>query len=378
MRVSVLQENLAKGLNIVSRAVASRPSLAVLGNVLLSTEEPRLKLSATNLELGITTWIGAKIESEGAITVPARTLADLVNTLPPERVDMELDERTQTLNIRCGTTTANIKGIQASEFPAVPEAEADSGISVPAEAFREMIDQVVFVAAKEDNRPILTGILAKFENNVFTMAASDGYRLAVRTASLDGAGAKGMSLIIPARTLGELSRIISETDATVYISIPPGRSQVMFHLENVDIVSQLIDGKFPDYDQIIPKKHSTTIQVYTGEFLRACRRSEIFARDAANTTRIRITPGESNTVPGQMQIMAQSQEKGDNEGILDATVDGPGLEVSFNVRYLIDVLGVIMEDQIVLESNGSASPGVIKPMGRQDFTYVVMPMSVPR
>src|SRR5262245_4411970 len=245
MRVSVLQENLAKGLNIVSRAVASRPSLAVLGNVLLSTEEPRLKLSATNLELGITTWIGAKIESEGAITVPARTLADLVNTLPPERVDMELDERTQTLNIRCGTTTANIKGIQASEFPAVPEAEADSGVAVPADAFREMIDQVVFVAAKEDNRPILTGILAKFDNNVFTMAASDGYRLAVRTASLDAAGAKGMTLIIPARTLGELSRIISENDPSVYVSIPPGRSQVMFHLENVDVVSQLIDGKFP-------------------------------------------------------------------------------------------------------------------------------------
>ncbi len=378
MRVSVLQENLAKGLNIVSRAVASRPSLAVLGNVLLSTEEPRLKLSATNLELGITTWIGAKIESEGAITVPARTLADLVNTLPPERIDMELDERTQTLNIRCGTTTANIKGIQASEFPAVPEPEADSGVSVPADAFREMIDQVVFVAAREDNRPILTGILAKFDSNIFTMAASDGYRLAVRTANLEAPGAKGMSLIIPARTLGELSRIISENDTSVYISIPPGRSQVMFHLDNVDVVSQLIDGKFPDYDQIIPKKHSTTIQVYTGEFLRACRRSEIFARDAANTTRIRIAPGESNLVPGQMHIMAQSQEKGDNEGILDATVDGPGLEVSFNVRYLIDVLSVIMEDQIVLESNGSASPGVIKPMGREDFIYVVMPMSVPR
>jgi DNA polymerase III subunit beta len=378
MRVSVLQENLAKGLNIVSRAVGSRPSLAVLGNVLLSTEEPRLKLSATNLELGITTWIGAKIETEGAITVPARTFADLVNTLPPERVDMELDERTQTLNMRCGTTTANIKGIQASEFPAVPEAEADTGITIPADAFREMIEQVVFVAAKEDNRPILTGILAKFDGNTFTMAASDGYRLAVRTANLDAATAKAMSLIIPARTLAELSRIITEADTTVYISIPPGRSQAMFHLENVDIVSQLIDGKFPDYDQIIPKKHSTTIQVYTGEFLRACRRSEIFARDAANTTRIRVVPGESNLVPGQMHIMAQSQEKGDNEGILDATVDGPGLEVSFNVRYLIDVLGVITEDQIVLESNGTASPGVIKPMGREDFTYVVMPMSVPR
>jgi DNA polymerase-3 subunit beta len=378
MRVSVLQENLAKGLSIVTRAVGSRPSLPVLGNVLLASEESRLKLSATNLELGITTWIGAKVESDGAITIPARTFFDLVNTLAPERVDMELDARTHTLNMRCNATTANIKGIDASEFPVVPEAEADSGIAVPADTFRQMIDQVVFAAAKEDNRPILTGILAKFDGTTLTMAAADGYRLAVRTATLESPVSQPISLIIPARTLAELSRIITENDTTVYISIPPGRSQVMFHLESVDIVSQLIDGKFPDYEQIIPKQHNTTTQVYTSDFLFACKRSEIFARDAANTTRVRITPGESNTVPGQMHVMAQSQEKGDNEGVLDAAVDGPGLEISFNVRYLIDALSAIAEDQIVLETNGSSSPGVVKPAGRQDTVYVVMPMSVAR
>jgi DNA polymerase-3 subunit beta len=378
MRVSVLQENLAKGLSIVNRAVGSRPSLPVLGNVLLASEESRLKLSATNLELGITTWIGAKVESEGAITIPARTFLDLVNTLSPERVDMELDARTHTLNMRCNATTANIKGIDASEFPVVPEAEADSGITVPADTFRQMIDQVVFAAAKEDNRPILTGILAKFDGATLTMAAADGYRLAVRTATLESPAPQPISLIIPARTLSELSRIIGENDTSVYISIPPGRSQVMFHLESVDMVSQLIDGKFPDYEQIIPKVHNTTTQIYTSDLLFACKRSEIFARDAANTTRVRITPGESNTVPGQMHVMAQSQEKGDNEGVLDAAVDGPGLEISFNVRYLIDALSVIAEDQIVLETNGSSSPGVIKPAGRQDTVYVVMPMSVAR
>ena len=378
MRVSVLQENLAKGLSIVTRAVGSRPSLPVLGNVLLASEESRLKLSATNLELGITTWIGAKVESDGAITIPARTFFDLVNTLAPERVDMELDARTHTLNMRCNATTANIKGIDASEFPVVPEAETDSGIAVPADTFRQMIDQVVFAAAKEDNRPILTGILAKFDGATLTMAAADGYRLAVRTATLESPVSQPISLIIPARTLAELSRIITENDTTVYISIPPGRSQVMFHLESVDIVSQLIDGKFPDYEQIIPKQHNTTTQIYTSDFLFACKRSEIFARDAANTSRVRITPGESNTVPGQMHVMAQSQEKGDNEGVLDAAVDGPGLEISFNVRYLIDALSAIAEDQIVLETNGSSSPGVIKPAGRQDTVYVVMPMSVAR
>jgi len=187
-----------------------------------------------------------------------------------------------------------------------------------------------------------------------------------------------MELIIPARTLSELSRVISENDTMVYLSIPPGRSQVMFHLESADLVSQLIDGKFPPYDSIIPKQHNTTTQVYTSELLRACKRSEIFARDAANTTRIRITPGESNLVPGQMLVMAQSQEKGDNEGQLDVSVDGPGLEISFNVRYLIDVLSVMPEEQVVIETNGSSSPGLLKPAGRDDFLCVIMPMSISR
>jgi DNA polymerase-3 subunit beta len=376
MRVSVLQENLAKGLGIISRAVGSRPTMPVLNNVLLATEEDRLKLSATNLEMGITTWIGAKVEEAGAVTVPARIFVDLINTFPPERVDMELDERSLTLNLRCNANTANLKGIDAAEFPAVPQVDSDSGIAVPASAFREMVEQAAFAAAKEDNRPTLTGVLTKFEGSTFTMAAADGYRLAVRTAQLDSPVSQPMSLIIPARTLTEVGRIIGDDDERVYISIPPGRSQVMFHLNNGDIVSQLIDGKFPDYEQIIPKAHNTTTQVYTGEFLRACRRAEIFAREAANTARIRIEPSDKANAVGQIHVMAQSQEKGDNEGIIEASVDGPGLEVSFNVRYLLEVLGVISEDQIVIETNGAASPGVIKPLGRQDFTYVVMPMSV--
>jgi len=377
MRVSVLQENLAKGLSIVNRAITSRPSMPILGNVLISTEDSRLKLSATNLELGITTNIGAKVEEEGSITVPARIFLDLINTLPPERVDMELDTRTNTLSIHCGSGSTNVKGIDATEFPAVPEAEADTGMAVPATVFREMIDQVVFSAAKEDNRPILTGILAKFEDTTFTMAAADGYRLAVRTTELESRVGTPMTLIIPARTLAELSRIIGENDTHVYISIPPGRSQVMFHLEAVDMVSQLIDGKFPDYEQIIPKARSTVTQVYSHELQRACKWAEIFAREAANTIRVRITPGEGN-LPGQMLMMAQSQEKGDNQWTLDASIDGPGLEVSFNVRYLLDVLNVIPEEQVVLETNGASSPGVFKPAGREDFVYVVMPMSVSR
>ncbi len=378
MRVSVLQENLAKGLSVVSRAVTTRPTLPILSNVLISTDDGRLKLSATNLELGIVNRVGAKVDEEGAITVPARTLQDFVNTLPAERVDLSLDQKTQTLRISCGATVSNIRGIDPSDYPAIPEGDADTGMAVPAAALHEMIEHVVFAAAKEDNRPILTGISAKFDGNILSLAAADGYRLAIRSTELESPVDQPLALIIPARTLGELSRIISSDDTMVYISLPPGRSQIMFHLNQIDMVSQLIDGTFPNIEQIIPKTHTTSTIVHTGELLRACKRSEIFARDAANTTRIRIAPGESSLVPGLMTVMAQSQEKGDNEGRLDATVTGSPIEVSFNVRYLIDVLNVIKEEQVVLETNGPASPGVVRPVNRNDFTHVIMPMSTNR
>jgi DNA polymerase-3 subunit beta len=375
MRVSVLQENLAKGLSIVSRAVATRPTLPILSNVLISTDDGRLKLSATNLELGVVARIGAKVDEEGAITVPARTFQDFVNTLPPERVDLTLDPKTNSLKLRCGTTESNFRGITADDYPPVPEADAETGMAVPAPAFREMIDHVVFAAAREDNRPILTGVSARFEGETLTLAAADGYRLAIRTAELESPVSAPVSLIIPARTLHELARVMSPDDAMVYISIPSGRSQVMFHLSQVDVVSQLIEGSFPDIEKIIPKTHSTMTIVPTEELLRACKRSEIFAREASYTMRLSITPGESSLVPGLVTISAQSQEKGDNEGRLDAQVSGSPVEISFNVRYLIDVLNVINEDQVVLETGSNSSPGVIRPVNRQDFTHVIMPMA---
>lgn len=375
MRVSVLQENLAKGLSIVTRAVASRPSMPILSNVLLSTEESRLNLSATNLELSISARIGANVEEEGAITVPAKTILELINTMPPERVDLELDARTQTLTVRCGGYVNKIKGLDAAQFPAVAEAEADTGVALPAQTFQNMINQVHFAAAKEDNRPILMGILTKFNDGVLSLIAADGFRLAVRSAELEEASGKSMSLIIPAKTLGEVARIIGSDDKTVYVSIPPGRGQVMFDMGDVNVVSQLIDGKFPDVEHLIPKTCATSTIIYKNDLMRASKHAEIFAREANNTTRLCIKPGESNLVPGYVLITAQGGEKGDNEGMINASIDGPGLEISFNVRYMLDVLAVITEDQVVLETNGAAQPGVIKPVGRQDFVYLIMPMS---
>ncbi len=378
MRVSVLQENFHKGLSIVSRAIQSRPSLPILANVMLTTDDARLRLSATNLELGISAWIGAKVETGGSITVPARTLQDLISTLPPERVDLDLDVRTLTLHLSCAGKSANIKGMDAAEFPAMPDFNPEQAIVLKARTFKEMVDQVVFSAAKEDNRPILTGVLMRFEGDVLTLAAADGYRLSVRTTELEFNAGEREPLIVPARTLQELSRVISDEDDELQIALPKGRGQAMFSLSNVVMVSQLIEGKFPDYEAIIPRRYETSILAYTDDLLAACRSSEVFAKDSANTARILIEPSGVPTVPGRVVVAGQSQEKGDAEAPLDASIEGQAIEVAFNIRYLIDVLSVIREEQVVLETSGPTSPGVVRPAGRDDFIHVIMPMSTAR
>jgi DNA polymerase-3 subunit beta len=378
MRVSVLQENLYKGLSIVTRAIQSRPTLPILANVMLSTDDARLQLSATNLELGITAWIGAKVEQDGAITVPAKTLQELVSTLPPERVDIDLDVRTLTMHLRCGARSANIKGMDAAEFPRVPEFDASHAIAVKGTVFKEMIDQVVFAAAKEDNRPILTGILMRFEGDMLTLAAADGYRLSVRTTELEFNTGDREPLIVPSRTLQELSRIVSDEDEEVMIGLPDGRGQVMFGLRSAVIVSQLIEGKFPDYEAIIPRNYETSILAYTDDLLAACKSSEVFAKDSANTAKIMVEPSGMPNVPGKITVAGQSQEKGDAEAPLDASIEGRSMEIAFNIRYLIDVLNVIREDQVVLETSGPTAPGVVRPAGRDDFIHVIMPMSTGR
>lgn len=372
MKFSCLQDNLAKGLSLVSRAVAARSTLPVLGNILLATDNGRLKLAATNLELSLTCWIGAKIEDEGAITLPAKTLVDLVNTLPPDTVTMGLSARTQAVNLQCGRIKASIKGIEAQEFPALPQADMDRAIPLNVDDLREMIGAVIFAAATDEARPILTGVLAKIEGTRVVLAASDGFRVAERTANLSEPAPEPVTAIIPARALAELARVI-HADEPVYMDLPPGRGQVIFHHGNVELVSQLIEGAFPAYQNIIPKGYKTRTVVSTDEFRKACKSSDIIAREAAHTTRLKVKPGEELT-PGHVTISATAAETGDNVADLDATIEGDPVEIAFNVKYIVDVLNIITTPNVALETSTATSPGVIRPVGRDDYVYVVMPM----
>jgi DNA polymerase-3 subunit beta len=377
MKVSCLQDNLAKGLSIVGRAVSTRSTLPVLANVLLATDNGRLRLSATNLEIVITCWIGAKIQEEGAITIPARTFTDFVNALPQDQVALALNEKTQTIKVSCLRTQANIKGIDAQEFPLIPDPDEENQIRLEADVFKQTINQVSFAAATDDARPTLTGVSTSFDGSRVLLAATDGFRLSLRSAHIPGYVEEPLSIIIPARALNEVARVIGDDLEAVYISIPKGRNQIIFNMDNVILVSQLVDGTFPDYKPIVPTHHNTRTIVNTAEFCKACKTADIFARESSNTARISIEPGEG-LAPAFATVVATSTETGDNEAKIEASVDGEYIEIAFNVKYMTEVLNVVDTPQVALETTNAMEPGVIKPVGDNDFVHIIMPMQFGR
>ena len=372
MKVTVQQQQLAQGLGIVSRAVANRSTLPVLSNILVATDEGRLRLSATNLELGISCWVPAQVKEEGSITLPNRTFVDLVNALLPEALELSLNARTQTVTVNSMTNTTDIKGIDAQEFPPMPVADHNDGLAFKAKDFKKIISQVVFAASTDDARPVLQGVLFEVNGTELTLAATDGFRVSVRKAQLEKEAAAPIKVIIPGRALAELSRIIPESDDTLIMNLPASRGQVIFRLPNVEVVSQLIDGTFPDYKSILPRSSKTKTVVSTSGLLKACKQTEIFARDNHNVVRMNIVAqGEE---PGVVEVNAQSEETGTGDSKLEASIDGTSLLIAFNVRFLIDVLNVVDTPSVMLETNQANSQAVLRPMGDDDFIHVLMPM----
>lgn len=374
MKVIVLQENLARGLGIVSRAVSPRSTLPVLANVLIATDEGRLRLSATNLEIGITCWIPARIEEEGSTTVPSRTFADLVNTLPGDQVQLTLDSQTQNLNVHSGSSNNDIKCIDAQEFPPLPVADMEGAIQLNVVDFKEMIHQVAFAASTDEARPVLMGVLMTVDKDQVTMAAADGFRLSVRKAVLSSPAPKPVNAIIPARALSELARVAGDGDEMISMVVPKGRGQVIFRVKDVELVSQLIDGTFPDYQQIIPRQYKSRTLASTASLLKACKQAEIFAREGSNVARLDIKAANGDMTPGEVEISAVSEETGRNETIVEATVDGSGVLIAFNVKFLREVLEVVKTPNVALETSAANAPGVIRPVGDDNFLHVIMPM----
>jgi len=386
MRLSVNQSALAKALSIVNRAVSSRTTMPVLGNVLLDATGDGLRLAATNREIGINCWIAADVEESGSTTIPARLLSEFINSLPNERVTMALQQLTETLRLTCAKHSANIKGINAFEFPLIPayqpeptnsEAPTVTGdvYTVSSNALASLIDSVVFAASADDNRPTLTGVETTFEDGRLTMAATDGYRLSMR--SMEASAGEKATIIIPGRNLSEVARICSDATGEITAIVSANRNQVLFSAtgnkdwQRVDVVSELIDAKFPDYWATVPKMANTVAIIDTAKLLSAVKVAQLFARDNNNILRVSIASGG-------VRLSASSSEMGDNVSELDATVEGDPIEISFNAKYLIDALSHIDAPSIALETTKPTRPGMIKPGGHADYYQVLMPMAPPK
>jgi DNA polymerase-3 subunit beta len=375
MKLSCLQENLNRGLSIVGRAVATRSTLPITQNILLSAEQSRLKLAATNLEMATTCWIGAKVKQQGDITVPARLLIDFVNSLPNDLIEINLPTNSRILELKSGHFQAHIHGIDAADFPPIPQINDGITTTIEAASLREAITQVAFAAATEESRPVLTGINTEFDGEQLSLVAADGFRLAVHKATLGSPVSVKTTVIVPARTLNELNRLLGEQEEPVEITVNEKKSQVLFRLKDAELVSQLIQGSFPNYSQVIPQSYTTRAVLDINEFLRVTKMSSIFARDASGIVRLVITPG-SELAPGKVTVSAQAEEVGDNVGEIDALTDGEEAKIAFNVKYLSDVLSVLPQAQVALELTTPSSPGTIRPIGVDNYVHVVMPMFV--
>jgi DNA polymerase III subunit beta len=376
VKLTCKQQDLAKGLSIVGHAVSTRTTLPILSHILLATDGDHVRLSATNLEIGITCRVPATIQEEGATTVPARLFSDFVGSLAPAGVELALQPGGQSLKVSGQRSQATIRGMDPAEFPTIPAAEGgETPVTLDAAELGAMIAQTTFAAASDDARPVFTGVLVRVAGNTLTFAAADSFRLAVRRATLGTEAASG-DVLIPAKTLNELARILPDTGA-VNMVVTPGRNQVLFEAGDVRLVSNLIAGQFPNFEAILPKTHATRASLQTDTFRQAAKTASLFARDSANIVRLKIESGEAGGVtPGNVTLQANAEEVGDSTSTLDAAVDGNGLEIIFNVKYLTDVLAVVDTEDVILQLNTAQQPGVVKPGGAlgEQYTYVIMPM----
>lgn len=373
MKLTILQENLAKGLNTTNRSVATRAQLPILSNVLLATDKGRLKISATNLETGINLWLGANLEKEGQISIPAKIFAEYVSSLPADKIELEVKENKLFLN--CGGYQADFVGLPAGEFPTVPSLTGKADFAFKGEILETAANQVAFAAATDESRPVLTGVLLKVINEKLILVATDGYRLSMKTIAIEE-GVVGKKkeevikifkkgLIIPARTLAEVSRAVNESEEKeVGLAITPKSSQVIFALPDMEIISRLLEGSFPDYQRFIPEKETTKIIVEREAMVRAVRAAAIFARESANIIKFSITPSE-------FMISANTAQVGQNKIKIEAKVEGKKDKIAFNSRYLLDFLASTDAEEISFGMSGSLNPGIFQPVKDTSFLHII-------
>ena len=375
MKIICEQQDLNRRLSLIRHAVPNRSPMPILTYMQLVAAQGHLKLTATNQEISITCRLDGDVMEEGSTTVPAKMFIELIGSLRPGLVELVADEETHSIYIRSQGVNTTMKGMDPSEYPTIPSAEGDeTPVQLDAKQVKEIITQVAFAAADDDTRPVLTAVYVDTRDEQLTFAAADSYRLAVRSTPLPAGAHIEDNILIPAKTLTELARILPNK-GTVEMIVTPNRSQVLFHTPNVDLVSRLIEGKFPPFRGIIPKEYTTRAIIETREFAAAVRTVMPFARDSSNITRLKLRGGNSELEPGELTVEATAEDVGSSVSTVHASIDGPEQKIIFNARYLAEVLAVIDTPEVALEITNEMRPVVIRPVGSEDYTYIIMPMS---
>lgn len=361
MKLQVTQENLSKALGAVARVANNRNTLPILSNVLLKTDNNRLSIAATNLDIAITQFVGSKIEREGAITVPAKLMQDFISSLPDDV--LELDLKDNKLNITTDKYQSSINGTAADDFPIMPAIEGGITWKVPAATFKKALSQVVFAASSDEARPVLTGVYFNNAGNEIMVAATDSYRLA---ESKLGKNKAEVNFLVPSTAASDLLRIIVDGDKEV--SITHDDQQVMFNVGDATLVARLIEGNYPDYRKLIPTKFSTVAKLKKADFLNVTKVSSLFARESAGSITIKTDKAQQ-----VISINAVASQLGENTAKADAEVTSDG-EVTLNSRYLIDALNAFSADEVEFCFNGKLEPCIIRSSSEPTYLHLVMPL----
>lgn len=372
MKVSLIQENLSKALLHIGKAVSNRPNIPVLANVLLETDKGRLKLSATNLEIGISTWIGATVDEEGKVTVSAKLLSDFVSSLKTGKLD--INENGQKLVVKSVDNNAEFFIIPADDFPVMPEVEGEPILEINALQFADAIVKTTFAAGTDDSRPVLTGVLVTAEKKVLTLVAVDGFRLSKKIIKLESEMTEPINEIIPSKALNEVEKLIrDEADEKTIIKIflMESKNQMLFKIGDVELSTRLIEGKFPDYEQILPKERSLSFKTKKSELADMLKVVGIFARNVVGNKAKMTVDADS----GKLTLETKVIDVGNNDSTINIKgVEGTDFETGFNVKFLTDMLNAFASDEIIFESNGPTAPGVFLDPSDKDYIHVIMPM----
>ena len=369
MHIICLQENLKQALNITEKIIGRNLTLPILNNILLNIENNKLKISSTNLEIGINYWVSGKIEEKGSITVPAKLFSDFISNLPNEKVELKVKDN--QLKIKCNNFKANLKGLSADDFPIIPKIKDKPLIKIKASILKNAFSQVVEMTSISESRPEISGVYVMFDKNIIKLAATDSFRLAEKNIEVNSNSLKSQSIIIPQRTIQEIVRIIGEKDESDQeVEIILSGSQILFDLGYTQVISRLIEGQYPDYQQIIPNNLETEIIINKKELINNIKIASLFS-GKVNDIKILVNPKKS-----LIEISSQDIDIGENKSQIEAEIKGKEVEIAFNYRYLLDGLNNIFSDKVIIGLNDNIKPVIIRPVGDLNYIYIVMPIKV--